>query len=260
MPTAKKPAPKKAAAPKQAAAAKKAAPKKPAAPNQAAAKKAAPNKTAPKNATPKKPAPKQAAPKKSAPKKPAPKQAAPKKAAPKQAAPKKAAPKKAAQPTSVAKKTPVALVESVFLETGWSFKKEVQAGAEPGGEIVHWDVVVPPEEHFDVAAQLFGGEQLVLSLSFREPWAEDRRGEMLELFARVNHGLLLGAYETDLERRSVRLRSSLDFRGVELNPRLVVNLILGVMDVSEIYDDAILSVMRGEASAKDAIAEIESAD
>jgi hypothetical protein len=32
------------------------------------------------------------------------------------------------------------------------------------------------------------------------------------------------------------------------------------MDVSEIYDDAILSVMRGEASAKDAIAEIESSD
>ena len=183
-------------------------------------------------------------------------------AEPEPAAPAKktAAPKKTAGATPPTKKTPVALVESVFVETGWSFKKEVQAGAEPGGEIVHWDVVVPPEEHFDVAAQLFGGEQLVLSLSFRDTWAEDRRSEMLELFARVNHGLLLGAYETDLERRTVRLRSSLDFRGVELHPRLVVNLILGVMDVSEIYDDAILSVMRGEASAKDAIAEIESSD
>jgi len=84
MPTAKKPAAKKAAPKKPAA--KKAAPKKP------AAKKTAPKKAAPKKAAPKKVA-KKAVAKKTTAKKTVAKKAAPKKAAAKKAAPKKAAKK-----------------------------------------------------------------------------------------------------------------------------------------------------------------------
>ncbi len=113
MPTAKKPAAKKAAPKKPAA--KKAAPKKPvakkAAPKKVVAKKAAPKKAVAKKAAPKKVVAKKAAPKKVVAKKAAPKKVVAKKAvakkttakktvvkaAPKKAAPKKAAPKKAAK-------------------------------------------------------------------------------------------------------------------------------------------------------------------
>ena len=227
-------------------------------------------KSAAKKPSPKKPAAKKAAPKKAAPKKAAPKKAAPSKAAPKKAAPKKTAPKKPAAKRAVAKKlgttrpaatrgpTPVDTIEGVFKETGWTFKKTVRSGSANSGEVIHWDITVPPEEHFDVIAQLFGGGQLALTLAFREHWQAEVRAEVLEALARINLGLLFGSYETDCEHGSVRLKASLDFRGAALDPRLVVNLIVGLMDVSEIYDDALVAVMRGELSAKDAVAEIES--
>jgi hypothetical protein len=150
-------------------------------------------------------------------------------------------------------------LEGVFVETGWTFKKTVHEDPNAGasGEVIQWDIDVPPEEHFDVGVQLFGGEQVVIFLVFREKWPQERSVQVYEVLARVNQGLLMGSYETSLGG-AVRLKASLDFRGCSLEARLVVNLIVGLMDVSEIYDDAVLSVMRGKATAEAAVAEVES--
>ena len=150
-------------------------------------------------------------------------------------------------------------LESVFVETGWTFKKTVHEDPNAGasGEVIQWDIEVPPEEHFDVGVQLFGGEQAVIFLAFREKWPQERSAQIYEVLARVNQGLLMGSYETSLGG-SVRLKASLDFRGCTLESRLVVNLIVGLMDVSEIYDNAVLAVMRGQATAEAAVAEVES--
>ncbi len=204
----------------------------------------------------KKPSPKKPAAKKPAAKKPSPK----KPAAKKPAAKKRVLASKLAQerPAATRGPTPADTIEGVFNETGWTFKKTQRTGSATSGEVIHWDIAVPPEEHFDVIAQLFGAGQLALTLAFREHWSAPVRAEVLEALARINLGLLFGSYETDCEHGSVRLKASLDFRGAALDPRLVVNLIVGLMDVSEIYDDALLAVMRGELSAKAAVAEIES--
>ncbi len=198
---------------------------------------------------------KKSAAKPSAAKKPAAKAPAAKAPAKKSAA--KATAKSAA--TRAPLKDAASLLESVFVETGWTFKKTVHEDPNAGasGEVIQWNIEVPPEEHFDVGVQLFGGEQAVIFLAFREKWPQERGAQIFEVLARVNQGLLMGSYETSLGG-AVRLKASLDFRGCTLESRLVVNLIVGLMDVSEIYDNAVLAVMRGQATAEAAVAEVES--
>jgi hypothetical protein len=76
----------------------------------------------------------------------------------------------------------------------------------------------------------------------------------------VNHGLLIGGYELDLDEGFVRLKVSLDFKGAPLDSRLLANLVTGARDVSEVYDDAILSVMQGVASAREALERVEGSE
>jgi hypothetical protein len=123
--------------------------------------------------------------------------------------------------------------------------------------VVQWDLEVPAEEHFELVAQLIDGHQIVTYLVFRERAAAERMGAMVEVIGRVNHGLLVGAYEIDADNGFVRLKNFLDFKGTALAPQLVVNLVTGIRDVSEVYDDAILSVLRGHLTPREAIEQVE---
>jgi hypothetical protein len=50
---------------------------------------------------------------------------------------------------------------------------------------------------------------------------------------------------------------SLDYTGVPLAPLLVCNVILDAMDATEVYEDALSVVLRGETNAKAAISAAE---
>lgn len=219
--------------------------------------------------SPKKPAPKKPAPKKTSlakkalSKSPAAKKVAPKKPAAKKVAPKRPAAKKAApsaRDKSAGKRgsakglvgvPPLLIAEEVLSALGLNMTRI-------DGDIVRWDLEVPPEAHFELVAQMIDVEQVVVYLVFRERVPAEHMTAVLEMLARVNHGLLVGAYEIDVEEGFIRLKSALDFRGSRLDPHLMSNLISGVRDVSEVYDEALLAVMHGEASAKEAIAQVES--
>ncbi|NUP04827.1 MAG: YbjN domain-containing protein [Polyangiaceae bacterium] len=208
---------------------------------QSVSKKAATKKPAAKKPAAKKPAAKPTQ------KKPAQKKPAAKKA------PTKAAAKKPAKAGSPQQETPALLVvEGILAALGLPMTRIDR------GDVVEWDLAVPPEEHFELVAQLIGAEQFVFYLVFREHVAPERMPTLLEALARVNHGLLVGAYEVDADEGFVRLKAALDFKGIRLVEQLVVNVVTGVRDVSEVYDEAILGVMRGELSARDAVSEVES--
>lgn len=142
------------------------------------------------------------------------------------------------------------IAEEVFGSLGMTMSRT-------DGEIVRWDVSVAPEDHFEIVVQLIGDEQLVLYSIFRDHVAPERMPQMLEMIARVNHGLLIGGYEIDLDDGFVRLKVSLDFKGAPLDSRLLANLVTGARDVSDVYDEAILSVMQGVASAREALERVE---
>lgn len=205
---------------------------------------------------------------------PARKTAAPPKAKPKASArsakpaPSKAASKAKAKPKpkakAAAKRTPASRARPASAASGARDTiEEVLASLGLGltrleqDDVVQWDLEVPGEEHFELVAQLIDEHQVVIYLVFREKAPGDRVDAMLEMVGRVNHGLLVGAYEVDADNGFVRLKNFLDFKGTTLAPQLVANLITGLRDVSEVYDEAILSVIRGQLTPREAIEHVE---
>ncbi len=144
-----------------------------------------------------------------------------------------------------------------------SMFREELALARPGAELRHVAIVDEhPEEQFlrpefELFVALLGSAQLSVYLVFRQRVPRERMVTVLEAIARVNHGLLVGSYEVDIEEGFVRLKAGLDFTGTELSPALVLNLVTTVRDISNVYDEAITSVMNAELTPSEAIALVE---
>ena len=74
---------------------------------------------------------------------------------------------------------------------------------------------------------------------------------------RANYGLIIGAFEMDLDSGALHFRSSVDFTEAILSEPLVRNAIVSAMDVVEHYGDRLMEVMRGEKTARKALEETE---
>jgi hypothetical protein len=77
-----------------------------------------------------------------------------------------------------------------------------------------------------------------------------------EFITRVNFGLTIGNFELDYGNGAVRFKCSIDYFGTTLTDALIRNAILAAMDAVEAHYDALIEVMEGYKSPKDAAMEV----
>lgn len=139
-------------------------------------------------------------------------------------------------------------VEKVLTDVGWE-----PASTETDG-VLRVDFSTDGTPIIDALADVrIDSERFVYYLNFRDRAPAKHRVETMEFVTRANFDLVIGNFELNLDDGAVRLKSSVDFTGVVLSEKLVTNAIQSAMDVVEVYADALVTVMRGEATAVQAI-------
>jgi hypothetical protein len=86
---------------------------------------------------------------------------------------------------------------------------------------------------------------------------EPMRPAVAEYITRANFGLRIGNFEMDYSDGEVRYKSSLDFEGVDLTPALLKNAVYPAVHTMDFYLPGLLSVLYGNKTPEDAVAEIE---
>jgi hypothetical protein len=87
--------------------------------------------------------------------------------------------------------------------------------------------------------------------------ADDVRDEVARFITRANYGLSVGCFEMDYDDGQLQVRSSVDFNGIDLSEKLMVNVIVPAMAAAEQYGDALMDVLAGRKDAVEAIEEAE---
>ena len=87
-----------------------------------------------------------------------------------------------------------------------------------------------------------------------------KRPVIAELLTRANYGLIIGNFEMDMDDGEIRYKSSLDLEGGELSSEMIKNAVYASVITLDRYLPAISAVLDGNASAKQAIDEIEDDD
>ncbi len=100
-------------------------------------------------------------------------------------------------------------------------------------------------------------EQLLFYVLAPVKAPEDRLDEVAEFLTRANYGLRIGNFEMDYNDGEVRYKSSLDFEGEPLSPRLIRNAIYPAVQTLDRYLPGLMQVIYGNRSAQEAIEEIE---
>lgn len=80
---------------------------------------------------------------------------------------------------------------------------------------------------------------------------------MTEFLARLNHGLLHGAFEIDLADGEILRKTSLSARDAALTPALIHNLVEDNLDGMDTYFPALLDVIRDRRSPAETVAAVE---
>jgi hypothetical protein len=86
---------------------------------------------------------------------------------------------------------------------------------------------------------------------------EEARLAVAEFITRANYGLRIGNLELDFTDGEVRYKSSLDFEGEVLTPRLIKNAIYPAVQTLDRYLAGLMRVIYGNQPPAEAIAEIE---
>ena len=86
---------------------------------------------------------------------------------------------------------------------------------------------------------------------------EEVRSSVAEYITRANYGLRIGNFEMDFKDGEIRCKCSIDFEDTNLDPNLIKNIIYPAVHTMDIYLPGLLSVMYGNQSPEQAIADIE---
>lgn len=100
-------------------------------------------------------------------------------------------------------------------------------------------------------------QQFIFHVLFPSRVPENLRIAVAEFITRANFGLRIGNFEMDFFDGEVRYKSSLDFEGETLNPRLIRNAIYPAVHTMDQYWPGLMSVVYGGKSPNEAIAEVE---
>ena len=86
---------------------------------------------------------------------------------------------------------------------------------------------------------------------------EGKRPDLAEFITRANYGLHIGNLEMDYADGEVRYKSSLDFEGTALEPRLIRNAIYPAVRTMDRYLPGALSIIYGSKSPAQAVEDVE---
>jgi hypothetical protein len=86
---------------------------------------------------------------------------------------------------------------------------------------------------------------------------ETTRPAVADFITRANYGLRIGNLEMDFDDGEVRYKSGLNFAGESLTPEFIKNTIYPAVQTMDRFLPGLTSVMSGDKSALEAIAEIE---
>ena len=86
---------------------------------------------------------------------------------------------------------------------------------------------------------------------------EEVRSSVAEYITRANYGLRIGNFEMDFDDGEIRCKSSVDFEESILDTNLIKNIIYPAVHTMDYYLPGLLSVMYGNQSPVQAIADIE---
>jgi hypothetical protein len=145
---------------------------------------------------------------------------------------------------------PAEVVDQVFAAARFPFQR-----CEVDG-VVGWRVEV---EDPSVPTAMIGAElhrrtsRFAIYFVLGLPTPKEHRREVAIFLARANDGLVTGNYELGWDDGRLRFKTSIDFTGEGLAPAMVRNMLLHAVDATEVYDDALLSVVIGERSADEAM-------
>ncbi|HEX3551395.1 MAG TPA: YbjN domain-containing protein [Candidatus Elarobacter sp.] len=115
------------------------------------------------------------------------------------------------------------------------------------------------DERFEgaVAQVVSTQSRFAFYIDFKEHATSATAPASIEFITRANNGLLIGNFEFDIQDGVVRLKSSLDYTGLDLSERLVENAVRGALEVGTVYGWELVNVLRGTKRAEDAIADAE---
>ena len=86
---------------------------------------------------------------------------------------------------------------------------------------------------------------------------EEVRAAVAEYITRANYGLRIGNFEMDYSDGEVRYKSSFDFEGETLTPKLIKNTMYPAVHTMDFYLPGLLGVMYGNKTPVEAIQETE---
>lgn len=110
-----------------------------------------------------------------------------------------------------------------------------------------------------VARVLEDSSRFVLYAILSPQADEDARAEVADFLLRANYGMPDGNFEMDLSNGEVRFKIGIDFCGLSLPSLMVRNAILDAGAAIENYGPSLARVLRGEATALEAIEAAEGA-
>ncbi|HEY9830575.1 MAG TPA: YbjN domain-containing protein [Stenomitos sp.] len=87
---------------------------------------------------------------------------------------------------------------------------------------------------------------------------ENKRLAMAEFLTRANSGMIIGNFELDFSDGEIRYKTSIDVQGDFLSFELIKQLVYANVTMMDEYLPGIKSVIEGDVSPEDAIAQIES--
>jgi len=100
-------------------------------------------------------------------------------------------------------------------------------------------------------------EQMYLYVIAEVNVPDAERVAVAEFITRANYGMRIGNFELDFTDGEVRYKSSIDFEGQPLTPRLINNAIYPAVTTMDRYFPSLMKVAFGGASPTDAVQEIE---
>jgi hypothetical protein len=103
-------------------------------------------------------------------------------------------------------------------------------------------------------------EQFLFYVKMPVKVPEKLRNTIAEFITRANYGLGVGNFEMDYDDGEVSYKSCIDFKGESLTNGYIRNAIYPAIKTMELYESGLMSVIDGEQTPEEAIAELEKDD
>ena len=147
-----------------------------------------------------------------------------------------------------------AVVEMFLDEDGWSFSRSDGAGGSTifrtgfKGKNGEWQCIAQAQDDKD---------RFIFYSILPHNVPEDRMRDIVELTTRMNHGMLVGNFELNIDGGEIRYKTSIDVEGGQLTIPMVKAMIYMNVLIVDKYLPGILSVLCDGRMPHEAVEEVE---